>query len=1015
MSSDAIALPTPESFLEQLLPTCIRRKAKVDLDDDDTLSQEDLSFLQSESEPEAEPEIPSEVDSEAEYAEQVRRCERRRNRGRNIEDLDSEEQEVQVDTEFEAQAVLARVELEAAEIEPEAKAEPHVELQARAPEPSILVSSASETCPKEVRKEQLRQTENLLALVPDCKFTWDGRPRCPIPVPVRMLYASGLDSEQAQQWLRTRFEAIDDNLVVHVTRNGPTKLKAELLARLHTWWSDRTMCMPAESEERKDSLWFYRLRKLARDYIGPDQYKAMGLMELEKKLKQISRQVHRSKEAAHAAVAKRAFHEVFHELSGETGDSEQSDELYPVECNASAIKAILECLEPPNIFQHARSLRFICKHLGYLDRVQQKLILDAADVDESELEGAFRLTSKARCVIRLKELLSEQLSELDYTHWWSTRLHCFCRTRERFAVLQGLPGLAQLYIHETRLEQTIKVVSDHGDCYRWDKAQRIWSKSDSSQLDCDFLQFCNRTVLAEEGSLHIESIKSGIKRTRRNGEEEVINDPMLEKMLQFARTHSKKLSEGCFATTFRKLLIVGLKDHSFEAAVNTDAPDAFPIRGGMLLDLRKGTVRPRVSTDHFTFESPASFRRDLNGYRNAATFLLRICGGVPPEEEHLPSAPTADKQRRALNMLRSLQIHLGYLLTGQWAEKKFLQHYGLTNTGKSTLWKLMKKMLAAFHTAVSPALITAMAKPRSGHEHSAGFEPLFGKRVVTCEEVPADTLINEALMKLFSSGGLDDMPVRGCGVRETRILSLRFKLVLILNEMVRFAENADPASVKRALIYAYQTQFDPTSREAQAVGALIETQEFLDEMFSYLVEGSIIWYQEGTPECEIGTEVTQEYQHCESPIEAFLYERCTRTASADPKLQPLRIYKDTLLTQCETWYKEKAEAGSSGYEIGKIWPKKQNLKKLMTARGFTEKQVLDEHTGTKVYCFHGLRLVPEAERKELAASAAKLSESAAALASVVAMSSPMATESDINTKRNDGGVVMIDSVDQMFH
>jgi len=492
------------------------------------------------------------------------------------------------------------------------------------------------------------------------------------------------------------------------------------------------------------------------------------------------------------------------------------------------------------------------------------------------------------------------------------------------------------------------VVSDHGDCYWWDEAQRIWFESDSSRLQCQFLEFCRQTVSAEECSLHLESIQSAIKRTKPNGEEEVISDPMLITMLKSAHKHSEKLNDGCFSSAYRKLLIIGLKDHRFEDLIDTDAPDAFPARGGMLVNLRTGMVRPRVSTDHFSFESPASFCRGFNGYRNAETFLLRICGGVPPEEVHLPGTsaqvPTADTQRRARNMLRSLQVHLGYLLTGQSIEKKFIQHHGISNTGKSTLWGLLKKILANFHTVVSPALITAMTKTRNAHEHTAGFEPSFGKRVVTCEEVPEGTVINDALMKLFTSGGLDHLPVRGCGVRGTRMLNLKFKIALVLNELAKMAKNVDHSIVKRALVYAYQTQFDPTSEESKKVARQAETEEFMDEMFSYLVEGSIIWYQEEqTPPCAIVDEATQEYQHAESPIDAFLHERCTRRMSADPTLQPLRIHKETLLMECQKWYKEKAENGTSGYEMGNIWPKKQDLKRLMTGRGFMEKQMKSPH------------------------------------------------------------------------
>ena len=287
---------------------------------------------------------------------------------------------------------------------------------------SILVSSALPTgsCSKEAYEEQLRQIDGLLTYVPDSNFIWDGKPHCSIPKVIKYVYASGLDSAQAQQWLQTRFALIDDSLVVNVTSNGPTKLKDELSGRLHTWWNDRTMDIYENSSERKNSMWFFRLRNLVRNCLGSDMYQSVGLMDLEKKLKRIQRQAHASEKAANASASKRAFYQTYVELSGDSAREnlglQSSDDVFPVECNASAIKEILNCLKPQRIVQHARTLRFICKHLGYLDRVQNKIIVDADDVSESELEGPFPLSSKARCVLRLKELLSDQLSDLDFAH-----------------------------------------------------------------------------------------------------------------------------------------------------------------------------------------------------------------------------------------------------------------------------------------------------------------------------------------------------------------------------------------------------------------------------------------------------------------------------------------------------------------------------------------------------------------------------------------------------------------------
>jgi hypothetical protein len=843
------------------------------------------------------------------------------------------------------------------------------------PETPILVSSEPEACPMEVRKEQLRQTPILLSNLPDDEFIWDGKSNCPMPKPIKFIYASGLDSAQAQQLLQTRFSAINDALVVNVTRNISTKLKDELSARLHTWWNDRTMEVYEDSVMRTN--WFYGLRKLVRTCMGADLYKAVGLADLEKNLKRIGRQLRVSQEACTEVAKKRQFYELYSELAGEVGDSEYSDEVYPVEGNVSAIGDILKSLAngaPEMLVLHAPTLKYICKQLNYLKHVHHRVILGAPDVDVSELPGTLRLTTKARCVIRLKELLGEQLSEQNYKEWWATSGHCFSRTRERYAVLQGLPGLVELFIQKARLEQTIKVVNNQGDCYCWNETKRIWNESSADQLICVFLHFCKRIVSDEESNLHLESIQNLIKRTKPTGEEEFINDPMLDTMLKRARKHSDKLSDGTFAPTYRKMLVVGLKDHTFADTVNMDAPDAFPIRGGLLLNMRTGEVRPRVSTDHFTFESPASFRRNLNGYKNAETFLLRLCGGAPPGKEHelhpeRSSMTIESLQKRAYGMLKSLQIHLGYLLTGEWSEKKFLQHYGLTDTGKSTLWGLFKTMLADFHTAISPALITEMTRERNGHEHTAGFVPLFGKRVITVEEVPAGTIINETLMKLFSSGGLDCMPVRGCAAKETRLLNLKFKIILVLNEKVKFAENVNPATVKRSGIYAYQTQFDRSSEQCKALAKIINTQDFLDELFSYCVEGSFKWYELGeTPSCDIVDEATQEYQHAESPMDAFLHEQCIIMLKTNSE-NPPSIKKDDLRKACNEWFAAKIEAGR--YEGGKInWPTMQDLKKLMTARGFQEKQVSEG--GHKPYCFIGLRLKTTEEKlKEEEAKAAE--------------------------------------------
>jgi phage/plasmid-associated DNA primase len=236
--------------------------------------------------------------------------------------------------------------------------------------------------------------------------------------------------------------------------------------------------------------------------------------------------------------------------------------------------------------------------------------------------------------------------------------------------------------------------------------------------------------------------------------------------------------------------------------------------------------------------------------------------------------------------------------------------------------------------------------------------------VVLVAELDAELRLNEALVKLFTSGGADKLSVRGCGVAEVRAVDIFFKLILISNHLVRLSEHVDRATLGRVNIYSYQTQFDIASPVAQAVQRMIEKVEFHDEVFSWLVEGAMKWYQLGhTPVCQISDEAKKNYEAEQSPLDAFLAdtewcERVPPACTANEKNE-YKVSKSMLLERCTKWYQSKT---AEGIYPPRVFPKIQELKRFMEERGFREQQGLFptgvENQTKRARGFFGLKLLP---------------------------------------------------------
>ncbi|MEU9256297.1 phage/plasmid primase, P4 family [Streptomyces sp. NPDC048270] len=99
-------------------------------------------------------------------------------------------------------------------------------------------------------------------------------------------------------------------------------------------------------------------------------------------------------------------------------------------------------------------------------------------------------------------------------------------------------------------------------------------------------------------------------------------------------------------------------------------------------------------------------------------------------------------------MIRFLQILLGYSITGDVGGQVMPFLYGSGKNGKSVLLDILVKLLGDYADAAPPGFL--MAKPFDGHP--TDLAELHGRRVIVCSEVKPGDRFDEARVKLLTGG-----------------------------------------------------------------------------------------------------------------------------------------------------------------------------------------------------------------------------------------------------------------------
>ena len=199
-----------------------------------------------------------------------------------------------------------------------------------------------------------------------------------------------------------------------------------------------------------------------------------------------------------------------------------------------------------------------------------------------------------------------------------------------------------------------------------------------------------------------------------------------------------------------------------------------------------------------------------------------------------------DEQTRA-GLLR----WLGYCLSGEVSEEKFLIWTGHGSNGKSTLSKTILYMLGSYAVSLPPtALLRNRLKPFDANAATTAINALEKARFAISEELPSNSELDSALIKNLTGG--DAVPLRQL-YREKRDVEPTFKINLASNFNPKLDNVADYGVLRRILQMPFNVQFGGANGlpiDFKLKEKLIQP-DALSALLFMLVKEAVLWYNGG--------------------------------------------------------------------------------------------------------------------------------------------------------------------------
>ena len=279
-----------------------------------------------------------------------------------------------------------------------------------------------------------------------------------------------------------------------------------------------------------------------------------------------------------------------------------------------------------------------------------------------------------------------------------------------------------------------------------------------------------------------------------------------------------------------------------------------------ILDLRTGKLGLHRKDAMLTKMAGVSYDPNLLATRFTG-FLCKTFGGSGDAEADLA-------------LIEYVQRLAGYFLTGLTAEQAIYLFFGPSETGKSTIVKIIRRVMGEYATSLPDGALLAK-KFADDDEHAAADLP--GVRLATAVETAPGRRLNEQKIKQIT--GQDFVRARHLYENSFEFRP-QAKLVIATNHLPT-VKDTDESIWRRIKVVEFHHIVPPNEKVKDIDEVLIEAEG--SGILRWMVEGSMKYLADGLQEPERVTKAIRTYREAQDEVQEWVNECCVREGSTTTK------------------------------------------------------------------------------------------------------------------------------------
>ena len=213
---------------------------------------------------------------------------------------------------------------------------------------------------------------------------------------------------------------------------------------------------------------------------------------------------------------------------------------------------------------------------------------------------------------------------------------------------------------------------------------------------------------------------------------------------------------------------------------------------------------------------------------------------------------------------------VGYAITGEVNEEKFLFIDGRGGNGKGTFTNLLLNIFNNYAVAF-PIEGILLNKTLDANAATPAYNLLLNKRLAISEEIPANSKLNASKIKLLTGG--DRIPIRRLHEEYTEIKDPTHTMIFSGNNLPEIGDTHDVGILRRLLNIKFTQDFTGNNCDDSLKRKLL-LDENRNALLSILVDYAVEWYKNGLIISQAMLDATKKYVESQDFISEFINENC---------------------------------------------------------------------------------------------------------------------------------------------